>query len=147
MKVNTLSKQILCFILKHLLLAKAEGWLIGNRYESRQTTLVNFSNKARIFANQYVIVLWNLSEPYRQYIEYVVMPAAIEWMQMTYSVIPYTNPLKATQTTCNSKPVPAEVNTGVADIDLYIIVNWVNATSSSYVAKAGACTLDATTGR
>ena len=75
------------------------------------------------------------------------MPAAIERIANTYNVIPYTNALKASQTVCNSKPIPAEVNSGVAGVDLYIIVNWVNASSSKYVAKAGPCVTDATTRR
>lgn len=96
-----------------------------------------------------ILVLSDLAQPYRDYIQYVVMPGAIEWLKMTYSVIPYTSTLKISSsvTSCNSKSIPASLRAGVEDTDLFIIVNWVNASSSSYVAKAGPCVLDSTTYR
>lgn len=88
-----------------------------------------------------------MPENMRQYLQYVVIPASIDRIQKLYNVIQYTTPVKYTSSTCGGIAVPAELKAGVEDTDLYLITTWVNLSSNYFVARAGPCAVDSTTGR
>lgn len=81
----------------------------------------------------------------------MLVPAAIEWIQKTYSVKQFTSNLAAptTMTHCQSMQVPSAITGGnsVANTDLYLIISWVDEPDASFVARAGGCATDSTTKR
>ena len=93
----------------------------------------------------------NLTQPLRDYIQYYLVPAAIEWIQNTYSIEQFTSPLAAPSgyDSCNGYQLPSAITGGnsVADTDLYYIITWLNDPTASFVARAGGCYIDATTYR